>query len=386
LRGLRKGHTADATQELRLIDKAGAYLSLECVASVISRENQPHAVMLIARDITQARKLEQQLQKSEQKFLILAEESREMIFIATEGRLAYVNKASESMLGYSVEELTSPDFNLIRIASPEYKRTLKKIFSSLGHDTDYPAQEIEFIHRNGGRVSAIMNIKLTHYDGENAIFGVINDVSAIKTAEKAQFESAAKLVKAITAIIDAIASTMELKDPYTFGHQMRVTEIAVALARELQLSANDIEGIRLGSMVHDIGKTYIPTQILSKPPPLNRLEFDLIKMHPRAGYDILKKIDFPWPIPEIALQHHERLDGSGYPAGLVGDDILFEARVVAVADVIEAMSSHRPYRPSMGIDKALVEIVLNKDKLYDARVVDACQTLFYDKGYVIPGA
>lgn len=383
LQGIKEGRGQKDVHEFSLINKAGTYISLEYTASILHRGQKSPAIVLIARDVSELRKLNLTLQKSEQKFVNIAEESMDMIFIATEEKLLYVNQAAQNLLGYSVNELTSPGFSLVGIVAPEYKTLVKKIFHNIASEGEYPAQEIDFIHRNSKKVNTITRLKLTRYGEEHAVFGVISDTSAIRSAQQEKFETAAKLIKAITAIIDAIASTMQLKDPYTFSHQQRVTTLAVAIAGELNLSAHYIEGIRLGAMVHDIGKTYIPTQILSKPPPLNAIEFDLIKMHPKAGYDILKKVDFPWPIPEIALQHHERLDGSGYPSGLMGSGILFEARIVAVADVVEAMSAHRPYRPGLGVDKALVEIIENKGRLYDEKVVEACCNLFYQKGYVL---
>jgi HD-GYP domain-containing protein (c-di-GMP phosphodiesterase class II) len=156
--------------------------------------------------------------------------------------------------------------------------------------------------------------------------------------------------------------------------------LAHAIASEMGLPEEQIEGIRVAGMIHDIGKISVPAQILSKPGELNSLEYGLIQQHPRIGYDLLKTIDFPWPVAQIVLQHHERMDGSGYPAGLSGDEIMLEARILAVADVVAAMTSHRPYRATLGLDKALEEISQNRGVLYDAEVVDACLKLFTEKG------
>lgn len=184
--------------------------------------------------------------------------------------------------------------------------------------------------------------------------------------------------------VTAIAATVEMRDPYTAGHQRRVACLATAIARELQLPEVQIEGINLASMVHDLGKIRVPAEILSKPGRLSDLEFGLIKLHAQTGYDILKSIDFPWPIAKIVLQHHERMDGSGYPSGLKGKEMLLESRILAVADVVEAMISHRPYRAALGVDAALNEIVGQKDVLYDAAVVDACLTLYRERGFNLP--
>jgi putative nucleotidyltransferase with HDIG domain len=202
-----------------------------------------------------------------------------------------------------------------------------------------------------------------------------------KRAEEERTQSAEKLIRAMEATIEAMALTVEMRDPYTAGHQRRVTELAVAIANELDLSEAEINGIRVAGIVHDIGKIQIPAEILSKPGRLTELEFSLIKNHPSAGYEILKSVEFPWPVAQIVLQHHERMNGSGYPSGVSGDDILLEARILSVADVVEAMASHRPYRPALGIGQALGEISKNSGILYDPKVADACFKLFYEKEF-----
>ena len=168
-----------------------------------------------------------------------------------------------------------------------------------------------------------------------------------------------------------MAQTVEVRDPYTAGHQKRVSNLARGIAREMNLSPILIEGIVMAGNIHDIGKISVPAEILSKPGILTEIQFALIKAHPKTGYEILKGIDFPWDIARIVLQHHERMDGSGYPQGLCDDDILLEARILAVADVVEAMTSHRPYRPALGVENALEEIVSKKGVLYDPRVAAA---------------
>jgi putative nucleotidyltransferase with HDIG domain len=183
------------------------------------------------------------------------------------------------------------------------------------------------------------------------------------------------------ATIYTISKIIETRDPYTAGHQNTVSQLSVAIAQEMKLPEDKIEGIRIAALVHDIGKINIPAEILSKPSKLNEMEFSLIKNHPKVGYDILRKIDFSWPVAKIVLQHHEKIDGSGYPQGLKGEKILLEAKIIGVADVVEAMSSHRPYRPSLGIDKALEEISQNRGILYDPEVVDVCLKLFKEKNF-----
>jgi putative nucleotidyltransferase with HDIG domain len=192
------------------------------------------------------------------------------------------------------------------------------------------------------------------------------------------------LKKVMDSTIQAIAMTVEKRDPYTSGHQMRVAALTRAIAETLELPKDQIEGAYMAASIHDIGKISLPAEILTKPIQLTEIEISLIQAHSQAGYDILKGIEFPWSIADIIIQHHERMDGSGYPRGLAGDSILIEARIIGVADVVETMSSHRPYRPSMGIEKALAEITQNSGTLYDPEVVTACLNIFSKKNFEFP--
>ncbi|HUX25055.1 MAG TPA: HD domain-containing phosphohydrolase [Burkholderiales bacterium] len=213
---------------------------------------------------------------------------------------------------------------------------------------------------------------LTEFAGDLA-FGVTS-----RRVHVAHAQSAARLTRSMEGTIQAMAATLETRDAYTAGHQRRVAELVLAIARELNMPEDDIHAAHLAALVHDLGKIQVPAEILSKPGKLLPVEFELIKYHPTSGYNILKDVDFPWPIAEIVYQHHERLDGSGYPRGLKGDELLLAAKILAVADTIEAMSSHRPYRAALGIDKALAEIEQGRGSLYDAGAVDACVKLFQE--------
>ncbi|MFH1954292.1 MAG: HD domain-containing phosphohydrolase [Pseudomonadota bacterium] len=206
-------------------------------------------------------------------------------------------------------------------------------------------------------------------------------VQEVKHLEEERRQSVERLLKAAQDTVHAIALTVEIRDPYTAGHQRGVVQIACAIAKEMSLSEHQINGIRMAGIIHDIGKISVPAEILSKPGRITENEFGIIKAHPQIAYDILKGIDFPWPVAQIVLQHHERMDGSGYPQGILGEEILTESRILAVADIVEAMASHRPYRPALGIDKALEEISQNRGILYDPEAVDACLKLFHEKGY-----
>jgi response regulator RpfG family c-di-GMP phosphodiesterase len=207
------------------------------------------------------------------------------------------------------------------------------------------------------------------------------EISERKKAERALRESLGNLRHMLDGTVEALASTMEIRDPYTAGHQRRVAQIAGAIAGGMGFSEERIQGIQVMGYLHDIGKIVVPADILSKPGNLNEHERGIIKTHPRVGHDILAGIRFPWPVTLAILQHHERLDGSGYPDGLTGEDIAMEARILAVADVVESMSSHRPYRASLGINAALEEIRAKSGILYDAAVVGACLDLFLIKGF-----
>ena len=182
-------------------------------------------------------------------------------------------------------------------------------------------------------------------------------------------------------LIQTVAKIVETRDPYTAGHQKRVAALACAIAAEIGIPEDKIMGIRTAATVHDVGKIHIPAEILSKPGKLSSKEFALMEDHPQIGYEILKDIEFPWPVAQAVFQHHERIDGSGYPQGLSGEDILLEGRILGVADVVEAITSYRPYRPALGIHKALEEISKSRGILYDPKVVDACLSLFAKKSF-----
>lgn len=207
------------------------------------------------------------------------------------------------------------------------------------------------------------------------------DITKRERAETEAQSTLAKLRRAMGGVIQAMAMTVERRDPYTAGHQRRVSDLARGVATEMGLSNHQVDGIRMAGLIHDLGKICVPAEILSKPGGLSEIEHTLIKDHPQVGYEILKEIEFPWPVAKIVLQHHERIDGSGYPAGLSAKDIIIEAKALAVADVVEAMASHRPYRPTLGREMALEEISKNRGILYDPDVVDSCLKLLKEKGF-----
>jgi len=215
----------------------------------------------------------------------------------------------------------------------------------------------------------------------SVVVKIYKDITGRKRAEEELRRNMKQMRKNLDGTIQAIARTVETRDAYTAGHQRRTTDIAGAVAYEMGLSKEVIDGIRMAGVIHDLGKISIPAEILSKPGQISESESALIKQHPRAGFEILQGIDFNWPVADIVLQHHERINGTGYPYGLKDEEILLEAKIIGVADVIEAMASHRPYRPALGLDDAFEEITMNKGILYDPDVVDASIDLFTRRGY-----
>jgi PAS domain S-box-containing protein/putative nucleotidyltransferase with HDIG domain len=298
-----------------------------------------------------------------------------------DGHFHYVNEAAYQSRGYGKEELLGKDLSVLD--TPEYASILKERFNELQAQG---ATIFESAHlcKDGSVMPVEVRARLITLNGRTLILSAVRDITERKVAEIALADSFAKLQQALEGTVGALASTVEMRDPYTAGHQRRVTQLACALARELGFSPEQVEGIRVMGFVHDIGKIAVPAEILSKPGKISPMEFEIIKVHPQVAYDILKDIGFPWPVAQAVLQHHERLDGSGYPSGVTGGAIIPEARILMVADVVEAMASHRPYRPTLGIDLALEEITRNKGILYDPKVVDACVKLFTEKGFILP--
>ncbi|HJW02067.1 MAG TPA: HD domain-containing phosphohydrolase [Azospira sp.] len=218
----------------------------------------------------------------------------------------------------------------------------------------------------------------------DALLTAIHDAVMVRTQQKALLAAERRAADILQQTVMALARAIEMRDPYTDGHQKRVSVLAEAIAREMGLSHDEVEGIRFGALIHDIGSIRIPSEILCKPGKLKPIEFEIIKNHSQAGYELLKDVDFPWPIAEMVHQHHERLNGSGYPQGLHGDTILKEARILAVADVVEAMSSHRPYRAALGLDQALLELQAGTGSLYDPEVVASCIRVMQRQPELLP--
>ncbi|MBI5532268.1 MAG: HD domain-containing protein [Deltaproteobacteria bacterium] len=242
--------------------------------------------------------------------------------------------------------------------------------------------EVQLRRYDGSPIWVLDNVRAVRGPGGRVEFflGSLQDISHRKKTDEVLERSLESLNRAMKGTIEAMAVISEMRDPYTAGHQKRVAKLASAIAVALGLPADRVEGVRLAGLIHDIGKISVPHEILSKPGRLTTIEFNLIRVHPEVGYEVLKRVDFPWPLAKIVLQHHEVLDGSGYPYGVKAEEILLEARIIGVADVVEAMASHRPYRPSLGIERALEQVEEFRGRLYDSKVVGACLELF-DSGF-----
>ena len=338
----------------------------------------------IVQDVTERLEAKQQLVEAEARFRGLVEQSIAGIYIIQDGTFVYVNPRFAEIRGYrTVDEVIGRD-PLPMVAEKDRGTAAendRRLFAG-----EIPSVDFTFVAlcKGGSSVEVGVHSALATYRGRPAIIGLMQDISEKKRAEEQINHYIAQLENVFMQSV-AIATTLsEMRDPYTAGHERRVAEIAVAIGAELGFDARRQEGLRVAGYLHDLGKISIPAEILSKPGKLNPTEYLLIKGHAQAGYDILKNVEFPWPVAVVVLQHHERMDGNGYPQGLKGEAILLEARILAVADVVEAMSSHRPYRPGLGIERALAEIERGRGTAFDANVTDACLKLFREMGYTIP--
>jgi PAS domain S-box-containing protein len=377
----QQGKVLPRAYEFKIIAKNGLEKWVILTGNPIKYEDKPTA-MISLTDITERKTIEAALMESEIKYRRIFESFEDLYYQTDEkGIIRVLSPSLYRLTGWSPDELIGKPVTDVYV-SPNDQGGLLAEISPNGFLRDY---EVFLKKKDGTQAYASLTASIfTDPDGRPCgIAGTLRDITERKQAEEERKQSFERLRKVLGATVQSISMTVEMKDPYTAGHQQRVSDLARAIATEMGLSADRREFIRTASSIHDIGKISIPSEILSKPTKLTDLEFSLIKTHSQSGYDILKDIDFPWPVADVVLQHHERMNGSGYPQGLKGDDILLEARIMAVADVVEAIGSHRPYRPSLGIDFALEEISRNKGILYDADVVDACLKLFQEKSYTL---
>jgi PAS domain S-box-containing protein len=378
--------TGESAKEFdwQIIRKDGTKRYIEVSVSLQKNSSgQPIGFQGIARDITERKQAEDALRESEEKYRTILEDMDDVYFeVDIKGIVTFVNPSSCKMSGYSEEELLGMPFK--KISAPD---DIEKVMQYFGEIflTDKTGKPFlwNLVKKNGeqGFFEIVVSLIRDKQGKPIGFQGIGRDVTERRKAEAVLQQTLDSLRKSVGATIQVMVSAVEMRDPYTSGHQLRSANLACAIATEMGLPQEKMDGIRMAGSIHDIGKLSIPAEILSKPTKLTNIEFSLIKEHSRSGYEMLKDVESPWPLAQIVYQHHERMDGSGYPRNLKGDEILIEARIMAVADVVEAMASHRPYRPGLGMDAALAEIEKNRGILYDNTVADACLKLFREKGY-----
>ena len=377
--GMVKGY------EVQLLKKDGTPVWASLNTHVV--RNEEGAVIYYegtVEDITERKKAEEALKESAQKFRTLFDTANDAIFIMKDYLFVECNRKvldmfccdKQDIIGRSPMEFspeTQPDGSL------SSEKGIKKMNMAMKGSPQF----FEWKHLRMDRTPFDTEVSLNSIElgGETYLQAIVRDITDRKIAEGTLITSAQKLRKSLVGTIQVISMMLETRDPYTGGHQGRVSTLARSIAQEMGLPNDTVDIIRMAGTIHDIGKMSVPAEILSKPGRLSDIEMDLLRIHPQTGYDILKAVELPPPIAEIVLQHHERLDGSGYPRGLKDGEILLEAQIMSVADVVEAMASHRPYRPALGIDAALEEIEKNKGVLYHPEVVEVCLRLFREKGF-----
>jgi len=370
---LRKGGSWEGDLQYRNL-KTGELTDVYAViyAIINSFSGAPRYFANVSLDTTERKRMEENYRS-------IFDNAQEGIYRTTpEGRFALANRAMARILGYdSPEELIESvtDIPGQLYVHPEERSKTLELLNCEGSVKD---AEVQWKRKDGCTIWVYRTMRAVRDEKGNILYleGLVTDITDRKN-------SVEKLRKALVGTVQAIASLVESKDPYTAGHQRRVADLAATIAEEMGLTPELIEGLRMAGIIHDIGKVSVPSDILNMPRKLTDMEFGLIKTHAKSGYEIVKDIEFPWPIARMILEHHERINGSGYPNGLTGDKLLLESRILAVADVVEAMATHRPYRPALSLDAAMDEITKNRGVIYDPDAVDACLKLFREQGYTI---
>ena len=373
-------------REARIVRKDGTEIWAHVTTSLVrGADGRPLHFLSVIHEVSAQKRSELALHESEARFRAMIEQSISgACIIDADRRFAYVNPRLAAILGYESAEPIAGRPILDFVAPEDRALVARNMQARMAGEAQSVRYSFRAIRRDGSQILLGAHGTIGTYGGKRVVIATVQDVTELRRAEEELERTVAKLRHAVQSTIQVVSTIGELRDAYTHGHEHRVGELATAIAAKMSLPADRVEGVRVAGYLHDVGKMAIPAEILSKPARLTKNEFELVKQHAQQSYNILKGVDFPWPVAEAAWQHHERLDGSGYPRALKGEAIILEARILAVADTVEAMSSHRPYRPGLGIDKALAEIERGRGTVYDPAVADACLTLFRTGGYVIP--
>lgn len=378
IKKIRNDQSVSESPELQMLCRDGTVRTMRASMSISGDD-----IIIIWTDLTELRNSETALIESERRFRGMVEQTISGFYVVVDQRVAYVNPRLTEMVGWSHDEVIGhgPEEFVDQQSAQEMYKAQQRLLE--GERT----VSIRLMARckDGSSKPLAAHSTLGSWDGKKAIVAILEDLTEKTRAEEKIKSYVARLEGSMRATLQACSKMVELRDPYTAGHQNRVGLISSAIAGEMGWAQERCEALELMGLVHDIGKIAVPAEFLTKPTKLSPYEFEIIKGHAQAGYEILKDLQFDnLPVAEIVRQHHERMNGSGYPQGLKGDQILPEAKILAVADVLESMASYRPYRPALGIDKALAELETNSGKLYDSEVVSALVRLVREKNYSIP--
>ncbi len=380
--GRIQGKKVPSKYEFMGIKKNGEVMYLEIDAVALKDDGKIIGTRSYIWDITQRKEVEEDIKSSEERLKILFEYAPDGYYLTDlKGVFLDGNKAAEEMIGYKKEDIIGKNFAKAKLLSAKQipKAAALLARNALGQPTG--PDEFTLTRKDGSKTMVSIRTFPVKIAGQTVVLGIAHDITEYKRTQDELRKSYARMQKVLEDTINALTSAVEKRDPYTAGHQHRVAVLADAIAETMRLPDKQKEGLHVAALVHDIGKINVPAGILNKPSGLSDAEFALVKDHVLVGYDILRTIEFPWPVAEIVLQHHERLDGSGYPSGLKDGVIMLEAKILGVADVVESMLAHRPYRPAQGVETAVSEIKKNKKKLYDAKVVNACLKVLKDKNF-----